>query len=139
MKFEKEFIVRRSAQETFDVLDADDTIAALFPDTEIVSTEGDTRETLTRFSEMGVSRDIRFLFRRQPDHSISFEKICDGNIWRSLEGGIRVVESGPKLALVQLTMEGSTRALVPEFTIKAPMREQLDQMTKSLRARLEED
>ena len=46
--------------------------------------------------------------------------------------------SQPELTRVLLSMEGATRALVPEFTIKGPMRDQLDQMTKSLRARLED-
>jgi len=137
MKFDNEFVVRRPSQEVFDILDADETIQSLFPDTEIVSNEAGVRETLTHFSEMGIRRDIRFTFRSQPDRSIRFEKICDGNVWRALDGEIRLAESGPELTLVRLSMEGSTRALVPEFTIRTPMREQLDQMTKSLRARLE--
>jgi hypothetical protein len=38
---------------------------------------------------------------------------------------------------VVIALEGSTRALVPEFTIKAPMKQQLEQMTRALRARME--
>jgi hypothetical protein len=34
-------------------------------------------------------------------------------------------------------MEGTTKSLVPEFTIRTPMKEQLQQMTRSLRERLE--
>jgi hypothetical protein len=36
-------------------------------------------------------------------------------------------------------MEGRTKSLVPEFTIKGPMRDQLDQMARALRARLQSD
>ena len=138
MKFDQEFVIRRPAQEVFDIINSDDTIQSLFPDTEIVSNQGGTRETLTHFSEMGVTRDIRFTFRTRPDLSVAFEKICDGNIWRSLHGDIKVLSSGPDLTRVQLTMKGATRALIPEFTIKGPLRDQLDQMTKSLRAQLED-
>jgi hypothetical protein len=38
---------------------------------------------------------------------------------------------------VRIAMEGTTRALVPEFTIRAPMQTQIQQMTKALRERLE--
>jgi len=34
-------------------------------------------------------------------------------------------------------MEGRTKSLVPEFTIKGPMRDQLEQMATALREQLE--
>ena len=36
-------------------------------------------------------------------------------------------------------MEGRTKALVPEFTIKGAMRDQIEQMAGALRQRLEAD
>jgi hypothetical protein len=38
---------------------------------------------------------------------------------------------------VLLRMEGRTRTLVPELTIRGPLRDQIEQMTKALRMRLE--
>ena len=137
MKFEKEFVVRRPRDAVADELNADETIEKLFPDTQIVANHDGVRETLTHFSEMGINRDIRFVFTTRADRNIYFEKVCDGNVWRSLDGQIELIAGGPELTRVILRMVGSTRALVPEFTIKAPMREQLDQMTRSLRERLE--
>jgi hypothetical protein len=67
-----------------------------------------------------------------------FEKICDGRVWRSLEGHISLAAVSPETTRVVITMDGSTRALVPEFTIKAPMKEQLQQMTRALRTRMEQ-
>ena len=39
---------------------------------------------------------------------------------------------------VVISLDGSTRALVPEFTIKGPMKDQLQQMTRALRARMDQ-
>ncbi|MCX5740395.1 MAG: hypothetical protein NTZ61_18235 [Proteobacteria bacterium] len=37
---------------------------------------------------------------------------------------------------VRIELEGRTKALIPEFTIRGPMQDQLDQMAKALRKRL---
>jgi len=37
---------------------------------------------------------------------------------------------------VVLSLEGSTKALVPEFTIKSPMEDQISEMAEALEARL---
>ena len=71
------------------------------------------------------------------ERGLRFEKICDGRVWRSLDGEIRLSPVNDATTRVQIAMEGSTRALVPEFTIRAPMQSQLAQMTKALRERLE--
>ena len=39
---------------------------------------------------------------------------------------------------VKITMDGRTKTLVPEFTIKGPMQEQLDGMAGALRKRIEQ-
>ncbi len=85
----------------------------------------------------GRSRDIRFVFRSLPTGELHFEKICDGNIWRSLEGEVRIEIVDANMTRIVLSMQGRTRAYVPEMTIRMPMREQLEQMAKALRARLE--
>ena len=137
MHFEREFTVRRSRAEVAALLDRDETIESLLPNTTISTREDGTREARTP-SPLGQSRDIRFLFRRHADGSgLRFEKICDGNIWRSLDGEVRLEGLQGDLTRVQLRMEGRARALVPELTIRSPMRDQIEQMTKALRARLE--
>jgi carbon monoxide dehydrogenase subunit G len=137
MKFENEFVVRKPLAACASVLDSDATITQLFPDTQIVSNQGGVRETRTRVSALGAESIVRFKFRSRPD-GMRFEKICDGRVWRSLEGNIALAAVNPETTRVSIAMDGSTRALVPEFTIKAPMKEQLQQMTRALRARMEQ-
>ncbi len=135
MHFESDFTVPRSRVEVATLLDDDETITSLLPGTTIVPRDDGTRETRTP-SPLGQLRDIRFIFHRVEDGGLRFEKICDGNIWRSLDGQVRLEDVRTNITRVQLQMDGRTRALVPEFTIRGPMRGQIEQMTKALRARL---
>ena len=137
MKFENEFVVRRGKADVAAVLASDETVTQLFPNTEIVSNLGGARETKTRVSALGTESIVRFVFKTAADGGLTFSKICDGKVWRSLEGAIRLSPVNDATTRVQLEMEGSTRALVPEFTIRAPMKDQLQQMTRALRERLE--
>ena len=137
VKFENEFVVRRPKAELASVLESDTTVTQLFPDTEIVSNKGGARETRTRVQALGTESIVRFVFRTAPGGGLRFEKICDGKVWRSLDGQIRLLPVNDATTRVQIAMEGTTRALVPEFTIRAPMQSQLQQMTKALRERLE--
>ncbi|MBW2280641.1 MAG: hypothetical protein JRG76_00110 [Deltaproteobacteria bacterium] len=139
MKIDQEFVVGRSRDDVVDSLDRDDTFAALFPDTSVHSLGEHSRETRTPYPGPGRARDIRFVFQTASDGNVRFEKICDGNIWRSLEGEVRAERVDDRMTRVVLTMEGRTRAFVPELTIRAPMREQIVQMAKSLRSLLETD
>ena len=66
-----------------------------------------------------------------------FEKECDGNVWRELSGTLCFQERGAQKTRVRIEMNGRTKPLVPEFTIRGPMQQQLDQMAKALRTRLE--
>jgi hypothetical protein len=136
VKFDNEFVVRRGKGELAEILTSDATVTQLFPDTEIVSSKGGTRETRTRVSALGTESIVRFVFRNTAE-GLSFSKICDGKVWRSLEGAVRLIPVTDATTRVRVEMEGSTRALVPEFTIRAPMKDQLQQMTRALRERLE--
>jgi len=136
VQIEKEFVVRRPVASAQAVLDDDATLCSLFPDTEIVSSEGDERRTVTHFSGFGTSRELHFIFRRAAE-GLDFEKVCDGNVWRSLTGRIRLRSLDAESTHVTLQMEGKTRTLVPEAAIRGPMREQIDQMTQALRGRME--
>ncbi len=68
---------------------------------------------------------------------ILFEKVCDGRVWREMHGSVRVLERRGKTR-VRIDLEGRTKGFVPEFTIRGPMQEQLDQMAEGLRRRLAE-
>jgi hypothetical protein len=137
VKLEKEFLVAQPRDRVAGVFDDDATYCALFPDTRVVASRAGVRETLTAFTALGARRDIRFVFRTQPDGNLRFEKVCDGNVWRSLEGEVLLQPSGPDRTRVVLRMEGRTRAFVPELAIRGPMKEQLEQMASALRDRIE--
>ncbi len=116
-------------------LDDDDAIASLFPDTRVKSVGDGVRETRTP-APVG-SRDVRFVWRTQPDGNLAFEKVCDGNIWRSLEGEVRLESVDAGTTRVRLRLEGRTRTLVPELTIRAPLRAQIQEMSAALQSRIE--
>ena len=67
---------------------------------------------------------------------VGFEKVCDGNVWRELVGSL-TFRQRPRGTRVRLEMDGRTKGLVPEFTIKGPMEEQLAEMTDALRDQIE--
>ncbi len=137
MNLEKGFVVGRSREALIPVFDDDATFTSLLPDTRIVSHTGKRRETSTPYNVMGQVRDIRFIFESLPEGGMRFEKICDGNVWRSLQGEVRLEPENGSSTRVVLRMEGRTRAFVPELAIRGPMREQIEDMARSLRARLE--
>jgi hypothetical protein len=137
MRFEKEFVVDRPHKEVAGELRNDRTLAALFPDTRIEHRPDGSRETITSYSAFGSSREIRFVFTPQDDGGLRFSKICDGNVWRSLDGQIDLEAIDDRMTRVILELEGRTRAFVPEITIRVPMRDQIEQMAKSLRTALE--
>jgi hypothetical protein len=137
MHLEKEFSVARARDEVTRVIDSDETIAALIPNTRVVSKGPAKRETLTRVSVAGVERELRFVFETRPDGNLRFSKICDGRIWRSLEGEISFSDQGAARTRVRLSLDGRTKALVPELAISGPMRSQLDEMLEALRKRID--
>ena len=136
MRLEKEFVVARPRSELVEQLGTDETIRALFPDTEIEHKPDGSLETRTRYDGLGISREIRFIFTTPQD--IHFSKICDGNVWRELKGSLRFRERGGRTR-VRIAMDGRTKNFVPEFTIKGAMRDQIEQMAQALRDRLEDD
>ena len=58
MEIEKEFVVRKSGASARAVLDDDETLCSLFPDTEIVSSEDGVRETLQIPDEVLIGTSI---------------------------------------------------------------------------------
>lgn len=140
MHLEKEFTVRRGRQEAAEIAARDETLQGLFPDTrtEIVEREGNRRTARSHYTALGRAGTATFYFTFREDGDVEFEKVCDGNVWRELKGTLRFRAQGERTK-VSIAMEGRTKALVPEFTIKGAMRDQIEQMAGALRRRLEGD
>ena len=133
MRVEKSFEVGRGRDDVVKLLCCDDTLLQLLPgESEIVEREGDNRTVRTHYRALGRDGVATFDFTFLLDGNIRFEKVCDGRIWRELSGEVRVEErQGGSQLCIQLS--GRTKGFVPEFTIKQPMEEQIEQMTGALR------
>jgi hypothetical protein len=140
VQLKTEFEVDCPHESAIEIAARDETLLGLFPDseTEIVASEGDHKTTRTHYTALGRSGVATFHFTYLLDGDVRFEKECDGNVWRELRGKLSFLERGERTC-VCIEMEGRTKSLVPEFTIKGPMRDQLDQMARALRARLQSD
>jgi hypothetical protein len=138
VRLEKNFEVDRPPEFASRIASRDETLISLFAEskTEIVESEGNRRTTRTHYQALGREGVATFHFHFLPDGRISFEKVCDGNVWQELSGAVSFEKSG-KGTQVTLKMLGRTKALVPEFAIRAPMRDQIEQMASSLRACIE--
>ena len=139
MKTDKQFEVRCDRDRAVEVVGREETLISLFPDskTEIVERSGDRVTTRTHYSTLGQRGTATFHFDYLMDGSVRFEKVCDGNVWQELRGELDLEETAGG-CLVTLEMEGRTKALVPEFTIRGPMKEQIDAMADALRRKFEE-
>jgi hypothetical protein len=138
MQMEKRFEVSCSAEEAAKRLAEDEALTSLFPDaeTEIVKRSAKRKTTRTRYRALGREGIATFHFGFEPSGVVSFEKVCDGKIWRELRGAV-TLEPHANRTRVRLELEGRTRALVPEFTIRTPMQEQINGMAKALRRYLQ--
>jgi hypothetical protein len=140
MRLEKSFEVRCDPAAAARVLERDDTLIGLFPDTktDIVARGGARKTAVSRYRALGREGDATVHFDFQPDGSVRFEKVCDGRVWRELRGSVTFAARG-KGTRVSIAMEGRTKGFVPEFTVRAPIQEQLEQMAKALKARIESE
>ena len=140
MHLEKEFDVPCPPERASEIASRDQTLLELFPDakTEIVKSTGRRKTTRTEYTALGRQGVATFHFDFLDDGDIAFEKVCDGNVWKQLMGKLHFGgrRGGTR---VKIEMEGRTKGLVPEFTIKAPMRDQMEQMARALRQRLIEE
>ncbi len=138
MQIEKHFDVSCSRERAVAVAARKDTLTGLFPDspTEITESGGGRMTTVTHYTALGRSGSVTFHFDFESDGNLRFEKVCDGNVWSQLSGTLRF-EERRRGTRVYLAMEGRTRTLVPEFTIRGPMKDQLDEMAQALREQLE--
>jgi hypothetical protein len=138
MRLTKEFEVARARADAAAVLADEATILSLFADakTEIVKRAANKLTTHSKFRALGRDSDATFHFTFGADGNVRFEKVCDGNIWKKLEGKITFETRGAKTR-VRFEMEGATKGFLPEFTIKLPLEQQLDGMARALRTRIE--
>ncbi len=137
MKLQEVFEVGRSRDDVVEALADTETLLELLPgDTEIVDRSADRVTTRTRYTALGREGEATFNWTYLMDGGLRFEKVCDGNVWRQLVGEVEVDDAGDG-ACIEITMEGRTKSLVPEFTIKGQMESQIAEMSRALRDRLE--
>lgn len=139
MRLKKSFSVHASRDVAVEVVDRDETLLALFPEakTEVVDRSADRKTTHSLFEVLGQPGEATFHFHFLMDGGVRFEKVCDGKVWRELRGEVCFEEEGDGTRVL-IELDGRTRPLVPEFTIKAPMQSQLEQMSDALRRCIEE-
>lgn len=140
MRLEKTFCVARPVEDVMFLVRHDNALVELFPnaETQIVAKRGSKKTTQTRYRALGREGVATFHFEFANDGVVRFEKVCDGRVWGELRGEVLLVRSGDEETRVTLSLEGRTKAFIPEFTIRVPMQEQIDEMTASLRSYLEE-
>jgi hypothetical protein len=137
MEIRKRFRSPTSRDEAVERLCRDETLTSLLPgDTEIVESEGDRRTTRTRYVALGREGVATFHFTYQLDGNVRFEKVCDGKVWRRLEGSVEIEEDGEG-SRVTIEMEGRTKTFVPEVAIKVPLEDQMQTMVDALRELLD--
>jgi hypothetical protein len=138
MQIAKQFEVARGRDEVVERLCRDETILRLFgpQETEIIARDGDHLTIRTHYVVLGREGDATFIFSFLMDGGLAFEKVCDGRVWRELSGRVSVDEDGDG-SLVLLEISGRSKSLIPEFTIKGPLEDQLSQMSSALRELLE--
>jgi hypothetical protein len=124
------FELERPRDEIVERLCRDETLLGLLArgNTQIVDSAGDRRTTRTEY----LGRQLTFHFTFLMDGNVRFEKVCDGNVWRELKGYVGVEELSDQRSRVSIELSGRTRSLIPEFTIKAPMEDQLLDMGEAL-------
>lgn len=139
MRIEKQFDVKQPRDAVVSAVVQDATLVELFPDqeTEIVASKGNRRTTRTRYHALGREGEATFHFCFEDDGRITFEKVCDGRIWRELTGTVSFESRGDERTRVRLELEGRTKALVPEFTVKGQMQGQVEEMAEALRKRIQ--
>ena len=136
MKMERSFTASCSFDSALETLGSEETLLTLFPGrTEIVDRKGDRITTRTHYTALGREGTATFHIDYLMDGGLRFEKVCDGNVWKSLAGGVEIEDLGSDCRVV-LRLEGTTKALVPEFTIKSPMEDQITEMAEALQAQL---
>jgi predicted HTH transcriptional regulator len=138
VQLEKQFDVKRSREAAVELAARDETLPALFPKakTEVVARRGDRRTLRAHYRALGREGTATFHFDFLPDGDVRFEKVCDGRVWRELQGAVSFEKRG-RGTRVRIELNGRTKTLVPELAIRGAMQEQMDEMALALREILE--
>jgi predicted HTH transcriptional regulator len=138
MKLEKSFDVRCARDAAVAAAANEETLLGLFPDAkcEVVGREAGCTTVRTHYRALGQDGTATFHFHFEPGGEVRFEKVCDGRVWRQLEGAVSFAARGARTR-VRIEMEGRTKPFVPELAIRGPLRDQLEKMASALRERLE--
>ena len=138
MYLEKQFDVMVSREIVVNAVSREETLLDLFPDTrvEIIKSEANKRTLLTHYTTLGQEGTATFHFTFEDDGGVSFSKLCNGRIWKKLTGTVTFTTLGI-VTRVHIKYVGTTKALVPEFTIHGPMQDQIDQTANALREKIE--
>lgn len=139
MDLTERFEVPRPRDEVVELLCCDEALLGFMSQgrTEIVARDGDRRTTRTRYEAFGREGVATFHFTFLMDGNIRFEKVCDGKVWKRLEGSVSVEEIDDHSSEVEIRLSGATKAFVPEFTIRGPMEDQIQEMAAAIEERLE--
>ena len=133
MRVQKSLEVSRSRDEVVELVCCDESLLGLLPGKcEIIDSEGDQRTVRSHYRVLGGEGVATFDVTYLMDGNIRFQKVCDGRIWRELSGEVLIDEQGAGSRL-RIELKGRTKGFVPEFTIKQPMEEQVEQMIDALR------
>lgn len=137
MRLQKEFETTCALERAAEVLAEDATLEGLFPDakTEIVERDANLRTVRSHYTALGREGVATFHFVFESNGEVHFEKVCDGRVWSELTGVVTLANRRNRVR-VSIELEGRTKSLVPEFTIRGPMQDQLSQMAEALEARL---
>jgi len=140
MQLEKQFEVALGRDEVVARLCEEETILRLFRphESESIDRASDRLTIRTHYVALGRGGDATFVFSFLMDGGVAFEKVCDGRVWRELTGRVSVEEEGDG-SFVLIEMSGRTKSLIPEFTIKGSLEDQLSEMCSALEELLETD
>lgn len=137
MHIDTRFDVDATPEACRRAFDEDDMLRALFPDTrtEVVERSSVRKTIVTEYSALGQQGEATFHFELDDDRAVRFAKVCNGRVWKKLAGQVRFDSKGAGTR-VTISMDGRTKGLVPEFTIRAPLKDQLEQMAGALQRHL---
>ena len=138
MHLESQFNVMVPREIVVNAVSHEETLLDLFPDTrvEVIKSEGNEHTLLTHYSALGQEGTATFHFTFEDDGGVSFSKVCDGRIWKKLTGKVTFTTLGIGTR-VHIEYDGATKTLVPEFTIRGPMEDQMEQTANALRKMIE--
>lgn len=138
MHLDKRFDVSAPREACAAMLAEDEVLTQLFPDadSEIVARSEGHKTVVSHYRVLGREGEATFHFDFGRDGAMHFSKVCDGRVWKQLDGTVRLEEHGGR-TWVTLELDGQTKAFVPEFAIRGPMEQQIEQMASALRRRLE--